>query len=105
MARRRKNKSAEVRRVLEQMGGKEAVAKDVVERLATEGIKVSPQMVYTIKARVYGAAAGNGRRGRRGRRRAMAAAGAGLSAADVHTIKELVAKAGRDEVQRVADAF
>ncbi|MFO0897996.1 MAG: hypothetical protein U0836_11290 [Pirellulales bacterium] len=90
MARKKQSKSDAIRAALAELGA-EARNRDVIEKLAGEKVKVSAQMVSTVRARMN-APSTNGHRkpGRPGRKPALGTVSfAGLLAA-----KELVAATG-----------
>lgn len=99
MARRKQSKSERIRAALTELGP-EARNRDIIEKLAGENVKVSAQMVSTVRKRASGAVAGasNGAR-RPGRPRKGAPAGS-ISLTALLNAKQLVAETGSLEAAR-----
>ncbi len=93
MARRKQSKSDRIRAALTELGP-EARNRDIIEKLAGEKLKVSAQMVSTVRKRATGmvAASRNGAR-RPGRPRKVQSVG-GLSLRALLNAKQLVAETG-----------
>ncbi len=98
MARRKKSKSDAIRAALTDLGA-EARNRDIIAHLAAKKVKVSAQMVSTVRARANGAVgSSNGARrpGRTGRK----PANGGVSLAALLTAKQLVSEAGSVEAAK-----
>ena len=94
MAREKTNKSEAIRAALTELGS-DARNRDIIAHLADKKIKVSAQMVSTVRARAEGAMS-VARVGRPGRK----AASNGLSISALLTAKKLVNEAGSIEAAK-----
>jgi hypothetical protein len=94
MARPKVNKSEKVREMLASMPN--ATAREIVDQLAKQGVKVTPQVVYTLKGRV--AKQGNGRR-KVGR---PAGAANGNNMNDFFAVLDLARKIGVKNLREIA---
>ncbi len=90
MARKKKSKSDAIRAAVAELGP-EARNRDIIEKLAGQKIKVSAQMVSTVRARMNGASTSGHRKPGRPSRKAASGA---VTVAALLAAKELVAASG-----------
>jgi hypothetical protein len=101
MARRKQNKSELIRQALADLGP-EARNRDVITLLRAKRVKVSAQMVSTVRSRASGTAAAKGRRPKRKGRRGRRVAAESVSLPALLEARKLVNEAGSVEAAREA---
>jgi hypothetical protein len=95
------NKSEKIRELLQEMG-KDASPIEIVKKLKGEGIKVAPNLVSTIKGRLFSKAAE--RRPERQPKPRPSAEG-NLAVDDVVAVSQLAKKIGTENLKRLAEAL